>query len=109
MLSVQLLTTSAHMKLAVSLESRCMCAACVYNTKCVTHTEVHKIFLDPFLTLDVCTCVHCVESVKQKWCMAPWQQASLPLLSVSYSLVKDIAVAFSGQINEARGSRMTKE
>lgn len=33
----------------------------------------------------------------------------LPLLSVSYSLVKDIAVAFCGQINEARGSRMTKE
>lgn len=33
----------------------------------------------------------------------------LPLLSVSYSLLKDIAVAFSGQINEARGSRMTKE
>lgn len=33
----------------------------------------------------------------------------LPLLSVSYSLVKGTAVAFSGQINEARGSRMTKE
>lgn len=33
----------------------------------------------------------------------------LPLLLVSYSLVKDIAVAFPGQINEARGSCMTKE
>lgn len=33
----------------------------------------------------------------------------MPLLSVSYSLVKDIAVAFSDQRNEARGSLMTIE
>lgn len=33
----------------------------------------------------------------------------LPLLLLSYSLVKDIAVAFPGQTNEASGSCMTKE
>lgn len=42
-LSVQLLTTSAHVKLAVSLECRCTCAVCV---KCI---EVHNIILFPLI------------------------------------------------------------
>lgn len=79
-------------------------------TLCKAYRGTHRMFfLDHFLmlSLNVCTCAHCIESVKQKSCMAT--SFLLPLLSVSHSLVKGIAVAFSGQINEARGSRMTKE
>lgn len=50
--SDQLLTTSIHVKQAVCLECRFMCAVCVCNPNCAKHTSVHNmIFLDLFVRL----------------------------------------------------------
>lgn len=72
--------------------------------------ESHTLFPDLVLMLYSCTSVRCIEPRKAEMVHGTMAtRPPSPRLLASYSLVKDVAAAFSGQINEARGSGMTKE